>query len=318
MTNKVNMYETFSNASFNLINIGDISEPIKTPAGWHIIKLLDKKPLPSFTDIESNLKSRVEKDSRSQKSRDALIKRCKEFYLFEESKKYLNIFYKISSMDILKAKNSSDLLKKSNKNLFSLSFNGRIKLYNQKDFSEFIINFKNSFRAKENSKLLIDELYRMFVEQSIINFENKNLELRYPEFSLLMDEYHDGILLFDLMNERVWSKAVKDTSGLNQFYNSLINNSKSEKYFNPERVVKKVYETYDENNNKKLLRYISRGLTDQLIDKKLNKESNLNLKIYEEVIPVKEISNFKSSYFSREFLFKCINRYSKKISKTFI
>ena len=37
------MYETFSNASFNLINIGDISEPIKTPAGWHIIKLLDKK-----------------------------------------------------------------------------------------------------------------------------------------------------------------------------------------------------------------------------------------------------------------------------------
>ena len=54
-----------------------------------------------------------------------------------------------------------------------------------------------------------------------------------------MDEYHDGILLFDLMNERVWSKAVKDTSGLNQFYNSLINNSKSEKYFNPERVLKK-------------------------------------------------------------------------------
>ena len=138
----------------------------------------------------------------------------------------------------------------------------------------------------------------MFVEQSNINFENKNLELRYPEFSLLMDEYHDGILLFDLMNERVWSKAVKDTLGLNQFYNSLINNSKSEKYFNPERVVKKVYETYDENNNKKLLRYISRGLTDQLIDKKLNKESNLNLKIYEEVIPIKEISNFKSSYFS--------------------
>ena len=46
------------------------------------------------------------------------------------------------------------------------------------------------------------------------------------------------------------------------------------------------------------MRYISRGLTDQLIDKKLNKESNLNLKIYEEVIPIKEISNFKSSYFS--------------------
>ena len=53
-----------------------------------------------------------------------------------------------------------------------------------------------------------------------------------------MDEYHDGIL-FDLMNERVWSKAVKDTSGLNQFYDSLINNSKSEKYLILKELLKK-------------------------------------------------------------------------------
>ena len=40
------MYETFSDASFDLVNIGDISKPIKTPAGWHIIKLLQKKDYP--------------------------------------------------------------------------------------------------------------------------------------------------------------------------------------------------------------------------------------------------------------------------------
>ena len=81
----------------------------------------------------------------------------------------------MGSRCILQAKSSSDILNKSNKNLFSLSFNESIKLFKQKDFSEFLINFKNSFRGKENSKLLIDELYRMFVEQSIINFENKTL-----------------------------------------------------------------------------------------------------------------------------------------------
>ena len=42
--------------------------------------------LPTFDEVESSLKSRVEKDSRSQKSRDALIKRCKRFYDFEEKK----------------------------------------------------------------------------------------------------------------------------------------------------------------------------------------------------------------------------------------
>ena len=91
----------------------------------------------------------------------------------------------------------------------------------------------------------------MFVEQSIINFEKQNLEKRYNEFALLMDEYHDGILLFELMNEKVWSQAVKDTSGLKNFYLQIIKNDKSEKYFYPHRVLKKIYETYNERRKKK-------------------------------------------------------------------
>ncbi len=286
VTNKVNMYESFSDASFEIKNIGDFSKPIKTPAGWHIIKLLEKKELPLFAEIKSTLKSRVEKDSRSQKSRDALIKRCKNFYDFKESKKYLNVFYNMSSQGFLKAKSPSDLLIKSNKVLFSLIFNDEKTYYYQSDFVNFIFDFKKSFRNKENSILIIDELYRMFVEQSIINFENKNLELRYKEFSLLMDEYHDGILLFDLMNEKVWSKAVKDTLGLVEFYNSLVSKEYSEKYFEPERMVIKVYETYDEKNHKKLIKHISKdvSLSDEYLTQKFNKKSNLNLKIYEEVI----------------------------------
>tara|TARA_B100001250_G_C19606022_1_gene702794 strand:- start:95 stop:850 length:756 start_codon:yes stop_codon:yes gene_type:complete len=138
----------------------------------------------------------------------------------------------------------------------------------------------------------------MFVEQSVINFENQNLELRYNDFALLMDEYHDGILLFDLMNEMVWSKAVKDTSALNDFYKSIITKTKSEKYFEPERVVKKVYETYSEKNHKKLLKYISRGFSDDNLNKKFNKESSLSLKIYEEMVPVSENLNMQKNSFS--------------------
>ncbi len=286
ITNKVNMYESFSGASFNLLNIGDVSEPIKTPAGWHIIKLLDKKDLPPFSEIESTLKSRVEKDSRSQKSRNALIKRCKDFYSFKENKKYLSNFYKLSSQDFLQAKNSLDLLERTGRSLFSLSFNSQTIYFFQKDFADFILNFKNSFRNKENSKLIIDELYRMFVEQSIINFENQNLELRYNDFALLMDEYHDGILLFDLMNEKVWSKAVKDTLGLTEFYNSLVSKEDSEKYFEPKRMIIKVYETYDEKIHKKLMKNISKdvSVSDEYLIQKFNKKSNLNLKIYEDII----------------------------------
>jgi peptidyl-prolyl cis-trans isomerase SurA len=35
-----------------------------------------------------------------------------------------------------------------------------------------------------------------------------------------MQEYHDGILLFNLMDKMVWTKAMKDTIGLQNFYNA--------------------------------------------------------------------------------------------------
>ena len=149
VTNKINMYQSFEDASFNIAEIGNISKPIKTPVGWHIIKLLDKKELPGFSEMESSLKSRVEKDSRSQKSRDALITRCKTFYKFNENKRNVYIFYKMSSEDFLNSKSSSDLVNNSVKSLFNLTFNDETVFFNQKDFADFIINFKNSFRSRE-------------------------------------------------------------------------------------------------------------------------------------------------------------------------
>ena len=124
-----------------------------------------------------------------------------------------------------------------------------------------------------------------------------------------MDEYHDGILLFDLMNEKVWSKAVKDKLGLVEFYNSLVSKEYSEKYFEPERMVIKVYETYDEKNHKKLIKHISKdvSLSDEYLTQKFNKKSNLNLKIYEEVLNKLETN--------REIVIDSIENYKKDRAK---
>src|SRR5690606_5741156 len=80
------MIPSFEEAAFNLANAGDISKPVQTPYGWHIIKLLERRTLPSFEDTEANLKSKVAKDSRSELNKAAFLKRIKTENKFTEIK----------------------------------------------------------------------------------------------------------------------------------------------------------------------------------------------------------------------------------------
>ena len=52
----------------------------------------------------------------------------------------------------------------------------------------------------------------------LIECEENKLPEKYPDYKYLLQEYHDGILLFDLTDKMVWSKAIKDTTGLEEFY----------------------------------------------------------------------------------------------------
>src|SRR5690606_993054 len=71
------MIPSFEEAAFNLAHARDISKPVQTPYGWHMIKLLERRTLHSLEDTEANLKSKVAKDSRSELNNAACLKRIK-------------------------------------------------------------------------------------------------------------------------------------------------------------------------------------------------------------------------------------------------
>jgi peptidyl-prolyl cis-trans isomerase SurA len=64
----------------------------------------------------------------------------------------------------------------------------------------------------------LDERFGQFVDDEVLAHEDAKLETKYPEFRMLMKEYRDGILLFELTDQKVWSKAVKDSTGLQAFH----------------------------------------------------------------------------------------------------
>ena len=141
-----------------------------------------------------------------------------------------------------------------------------------------MISFKRNFKTQENIKNIVDELYKTFVEQKILNFEDQNLESKYNDFRLLINEYHDGILLFELMDEKVWSKAAKDTAGLTLFFENNI-----DKYLYPERILTKVYLCDDRNLSTKIAKCIGKSFSDDRLLSKFNKNSVLNLSIKDSI-----------------------------------
>ena len=77
---------------------------------------------------------------------------------------------------------------------------------------------KNAFSEKTNAADIINEKLKLFANKALLDYEDSQLEKKYDDFRFLMQEYHDGILLFEVSNNEVWEKASKDTAGLANYF----------------------------------------------------------------------------------------------------
>jgi len=260
----------FEDAAFALTANGDYSNPVLTQYGWHIIKRNDLKGVPPFNEIKNELKTRVTRDGRSQMGRVALMERVKKENNFKENLKNRDELGNVLDTTYLKATwSASRATKLGNKEIFNLGG----KSYTQNDFAKFL-ETQMTFRSPTDEKEIMKGIYKTWVEESIVNFEDAQLEKKYVDFRNLLREYRDGILLFDLTDQKVWSKAVKDTSGLKDFYEKNKNN-----YLWAERAEVSTFKCLNEKVAKDVRKQIKDGKTQKEITESVNKSSQLNLSI---------------------------------------
>ncbi|GEO02370.1 hypothetical protein AAE02nite_00340 [Adhaeribacter aerolatus] len=208
------MLPSFEEVAFKLAKPGDISKPVQTPYGWHIIKLLERRSLPTYDDMETSLRNRVAKDSRSELNKAAFIKRIKTENNFQEVAAAKQYALGRADSSLVKGvwKNSFPD-KETNVTLFSI----QDKKYQVKDFFSYVAQNQKA-RPNASPAHAMQLLYDSFAEQSLLTYEKENLENKYLDYKMLVQEYRDGILLFQLMDEKIWSKAIEDTVGLQAFF----------------------------------------------------------------------------------------------------
>ena len=211
------MVEEFENAAFGLKADGAISRPFQTSYGWHIVKRLEYRAPLGFEASKRELQKRVSRDSRSELTRTSFLENLKIEYGFTANtaaltsiKRYAarqdSVFFPNHELQIGRSSDRSKTL---------------VTLAGQTATVQDFVDYLNKAKIRNLEKAtgeVIDEQFQIWTEKLMLDYEDTQLEAKHNDFRLLMEEYHDGILLFELTDEKVWSRAVKDTAGLETFH----------------------------------------------------------------------------------------------------
>ena len=253
--------EIFVDTAFSLKDIGQISKPIKTQFGWHILKLISKNPIKPFDEIKSDIEKKVKRDSRSKIIRKKMLTKLKLSYnIFEPVlKDYLKEIVLNEDRFIL----SNEGL--SNDNLF---LKIESKSYKVQDFLNFLNSNFKAYKRSKNFDAFINTQYLNFLDQALFDYKENNLANENQEYADVLREYEEGLLLFDIMEEKIWNESKNDSIGLRKYYNLNLENYKSK--FN-------ISATTINSPSKKLLKEVLRdldnGISSDSIIKKFRKKN---------------------------------------------
>jgi len=244
------MIKEFAEPAFTLENKGDYTTPIETQFGFHIIKKLDFRKIASFENSKEDIENRIKKDPlRSTSSKKAFIDKLKKEYNFNKKE---DEFLKIED------KNIGDKIDDLNFGLFNLD---------GKEYS--FEEFQNYLQHKKITSGKYTANFEKWVEYEITNFENSKLEEKYPDFRYLMKEYYDGILLFNISEDKIWNYAVKDSAGLQTFY---ANNS--DKYLWKERFSGSIIICKNKDIKEEAEKFLANKMTNEEVIDQLNADGN--------------------------------------------
>ena len=213
---------------FYKMKIDSISEPMRFNYGFHIFKLTEKKALPSFAEMQKDLKEPY-KQVRYQHEYNQYVQGLKAQYHVSIDSSVVRKL--ISSLDTTKISGSEEWKDTLSAEMLKMTLIHRTgNPFTVHDFVENVLttnDFKNYILTPDNIWLLTNKL----LDVAALEEHAWHTTERYPILAKLLKEYEEGILLYRVEQDEVWKKVAVNDSLLKEYYNAH-----KEEYRWPERV----------------------------------------------------------------------------------
>lgn len=246
------MIQPFADISFALENKGDVSKPFETKFGWHILKLIDRYPIGTFENLKESLTQKVEKGERSVLIGKSIANKLKTKYQPNFNTELYNRTF--------------------NQNKINNDKNGHTNLIE----NNTILTIKDKKYTVSNLRTYLDKNpsknYNDFIDDKLIAYYKENLELENLEFAATLQEYRDGLLLFDLLQKKIWTKAEKDTIGLQNFFDKNVT-----KYVWKKRMEADIASSTKQEKADLVLKYMNQGKTVKEIKELVNEGATIHV-----------------------------------------
>ncbi len=213
----------FENEIFELEEVGEYSKPFQSELGWHIFRLDSKENLPDFEELEPAIRDRITEDERFNNAREKFSSQLKSKYKFKKNEQVVNQFQRqvapgisVPGWQLPSGFDYSD-------DFFTIEDTH----YTANQFVEFVLNQHHIDRYRT-----FETYYNNFETNMLIDYHKHHLSKSDPEMKSLLQEYHDGIVLFNLMEQEVWDKQEISDSELKSYYNKHKDKYKTEDLVN--------------------------------------------------------------------------------------
>ena len=207
------MVQPFEDIAFALED-GAISEPFATQYGYHIIKKV-AHGIPELEEVRPTLENAINRDVRSSLIHERRLNDLKSKFNFRmnpDVERYLS--RAIDANGGFDSTLVATAIKNASMPLFTYGDNQSLPLSDLYSSLNAKTRIPETADAMDYIRSKVDPL----AEKVLVDYNERELAKSNPEYRNLLNEYRDGMLLFEISNNRVWKAANKDTVGLERYF----------------------------------------------------------------------------------------------------